>query len=385
MVSDNDNNYTKPDPVTVYNGEVSTTFNTQVSGKAVKGSLNNAQITVNTLDENGESVPVAFRLAAAEESFTAESTASQADADASAQAKVMASNPESALTAVNGAYSIFIEDDFTGPLYITVTTAKEGDDSYVKCDSFVGCGDYDEAPTASEEEGMVNNGDISIDFGEWYKDDLALQVVKFIKAPEEAAASNVRGLSFVEGEGTPTNSYAANLTFYTSIAAKLLVDDANNGNVVSSEAIAAASLKTLIQIIGPDAAVKAASFLSDISLGGAVDFADLEEGDSLGAGTLALIQTAVSLQTIAGTGTNGTLSEIISSLSAAVQEGKVGNNDNEAIKKIADELQKAVENTSLIFAAIVTGEGVDEAFAKVAENMGITDPTIIAKLKEKCD
>ncbi|WP_410963895.1 hypothetical protein, partial [Salmonella sp. ZJHZ20_0162] len=56
---------------------------------------------------------------------------------------------------------------------------------------------------------------------------------------------------------------------------------------------------------------------------------------------------------------------------------------NEIIQKIAAELQKAVENTSLIFAAVITGEGLDEAFAKVAENLGITDADAIAKLRDK--
>ncbi|MGS0535925.1 hypothetical protein [Pseudoalteromonas sp. SaAl2] len=324
--------------------------------------------------------PVAFRLEAADESFTAESTTSQADADASAQAKVLGSNPESVMTAVNGAYSIFIEDDFTGPLTITVTAAKEGDESYVKCDSFVGCGDYAEAPAASEEAGMVNNGDASIDFGEWYKDDLTLQVVKYIKAPE-TAASNVRNANFAEGDAS-VNSYSANVTLYTSIAAKILLDSAKEGTAVSDDTIAAASLKTLVQVLGPDTAIKASALLADISLGGAVDFTDISEGDALDAGTLALVQTAVSLQSLAGTGENGSLSDVIANLSTAVQEGKVANNDNDAIKQIAAELQKAVENTSLIFAAVITGEGIDEAFAKVAENMGITDPEAIAKLKE---
>lgn len=379
--SDNDNNeYEKPDPVTVYNAEVSTNFNTQVSGKAVKGALSKAQLSVTTLNDAGEEIPVAFRLEAADESFTAESTTSQADADASAQAKVLGSNPESVMTAVNGAYSIFIEDDFTGPLTITVTAAKEGDESYVKCDSFVGCGDYAEAPAASEEAGMVNNGDASIDFGEWYKDDLTLQVVKYIKAPE-TAASNVRNANFAEGDAS-VNSYSANVTLYTSIAAKILLDSAKKGTAVSDDTIAAASLKTLVQVLGPDTAIKASALLADISLGGAVDFTDISEGDALDAGTLALVQTAVSLQSLAGTGENGSLSDVIANLSTAVQEGKVANNDNDAIKQIAAELQKAVENTSLIFAAVITGEGIDEAFAKVAENMGITDPEAIAKLKE---
>ncbi len=379
--SDNDNNkYVKPDPVTVYNAEVSTSFNTQVSGKAVKGALQSAQVSVMTLNDAGEEVPVAFRLEAAEESFTAESTTSQADADASAQAKILESNPESTMTALNGVYSIFIEDGFTGPLTITVTAAKEGDESYVKCDSFVGCGDYTETPAASEEAGIVNNGDMSIDFGEWYKDDLTLQVVKYIKAPE-TAVSNVRSANFAEGDAS-VNSYSANVTLYTSIAAKMLLDSAKEGTAVSDDTIAAASLKTLVQVLGPDTAIKASALLADISLGGAVDFTDISEGDALDAGTLALVQTAVSLQSLAGTGENGSLSDVIANLSTAVQEGKVANNDNDAIKQIAAELQKAVENTSLIFAAVITGEGIDEAFAKVAENMGITDPEAIAKLKE---
>ncbi|MGR3981553.1 hypothetical protein [Pseudoalteromonas sp. 1181_04] len=380
--SDNDNNYNKPDPVTVYKGEVSTNFNTQVSGKAVKGSLKNAVVTVSTVDDSGEPVPVAYRLeAASDASYTAESTTSQADADAKAQAMVAAANPTETMTSITGAYNIYLEDGFTGALYITVSTSKEDDNSMVKCDSFTGCGSYDEAPAASEDAGMINNGDTAIDFGEWYKDDLELQVVKFIKAP--VAPASARGINFAEGDGSGAQQYFANVTLYTSIAAKILLDGAKDGSTVSDEAVAAASLKTLIQILGPDTAIKAASLLGDISLGGAVDFSDIGEGDSLDAGTLALVQTAVSLQSVAGAGANGSLKDLIASLSAAVKEGKVSNSDNEIVQKIAAELQKAVENTSLIFAAVVTGEGIDEAFTKVAENLGITDPDEIAKLKDK--
>jgi len=379
--SDNDNN--KPVPATVYKAQLSTNFNTQVSGKAVKGSLMNAVVSVSTLNDAGESVPVAFRLeAAADASYAAESTTSQADADAKALAMLTAANPADAMTSASGGYSIYLEDGFTGPLYITVSTAKEGDDSMVKCDAFTGCGDYDSAPEISDVAGMVNNGDSAIDFGEWYKDDLELQVVKFIKAPSSAAAS-VRGINFAEGDGTGVEQYFANVTLYTSIAAKMLLDGAKDGSAVSDEAVAAASLKTLIQILGPEAAIKAAGLLGDVSLGGAVDFSDIGDGDSLDAGTLALVQTAVSLQSVAGAGANGSLKELIASLSAAVQEGKVANSDNEVVQKIAAELQKAVENTSLIFAAVITGEGLDEAFAKVAENLGITDPDAIAKLRDK--
>ena len=379
--SENDNNYNKPEPVTVYKGEVSTNFNTQVSGKAVKGALKNAKVTVSTVDDAGESVPVAYRLeAASDASYTAESTTSQADADAKALALVAAANPTETMTSTSGAYNIYLEDGFSGPLYITVSTSKE-DDSMVKCDSFTGCGSYDETPAASEVAGMINNGDAAIDFGEWYKDDLELQVVKFIKA--SPAPASARGINFAEGDGTGVQQYFANVTLYTSIAAKMLLDGAKDGSAVSDEAVAAASLKTLIQVLGPDTAIKAASLLGDISLGGAVDFSDIGEGDSLDAGTLALVQTAVSLQSVAGAGANGPLKDLIASLSAAVKEGKVSNSDNEIVQKIAAELQKAVENTSLIFAAVVTGEGIDEAFAKVAENLGITDPDEIAKLKNK--
>lgn len=381
--SDNDNVYTKPTPVTVYNAEVTTSFNTKVSGKAVKGSLKNATVTVTTLNDAGENVPVAYRLAAADESFTAESTTSQADADASAQAKIVASNPEAVMTASNGGYTLFIEDSFTGPLHITVATVKEGDDSFVRCDSLLGCGAYETVPAASEDETMVNNGDTDIDFGEWYKDDLALQVVKFISPSETAAQSKGPSARFADGDNASAKSYAANATFYTSVAAKLLLDSAADGTAVSDEEVAAASLKTLIQIVGPSAALKASALIGDISNGGAVDFTDINEGDSLDAGTLALMQTAVSLQTLAGTGSNGSLSSLISSLSSAVKTGKVANNDDDVIKKIATELQKAVENTSLIFSAVISGEGVDEAFAKVAENMGVTDPAAIEKLKAK--
>ncbi|MEI5579339.1 hypothetical protein, partial [Streptomyces brasiliscabiei] len=76
----------------------------------------------------------------------------------------------------------------------------------VKCDAFTGCGAYDSAPEVSDVAGMVNNGDSAIDFGEWYKDDLELQVVKFIQAPSPVAAS-VRGINFAEGDGTGVEQY----------------------------------------------------------------------------------------------------------------------------------------------------------------------------------
>ncbi|MEI8616646.1 hypothetical protein P4S63_01425 [Pseudoalteromonas sp. B193] len=34
------------------------------------------------------------------------------------------------LTDENGRYSIYLDDDFTGPVYITVKTSEEGDDSF---------------------------------------------------------------------------------------------------------------------------------------------------------------------------------------------------------------------------------------------------------------
>lgn len=377
---DDDNKKETVKPVQTFEGSASASFGTEVTGRAVKGSLSNAAVVVKTMNDAGEMIPVAFRLAAsADESFTATAN-TQAEADAMAKAKVLAANPESVLTAMNGGYSLFVEDDFTGPLYITVTTSSEGDDSMVKCDSFTGCGDYDTAPGVSEEAGMENNGDSNIDFGEWYKDDVTLQVVKFISAP--AAAASVRGMSYADGENKSTQ-YFANLTLFTSIAAELLLEGAGNGEAISEDAISQASLKTLIQLLGPDTAIEAAALLADISTGGAVDFTELEDGDSLDAGTLALIQTAISLQSMAGTGTNGSLNELMSQLAKGVSDGKVADNDDDTVKAVAAALQQSVINTSLIFAALVTGEGVDEAFAAVAQSLGITDPDAIAKLKSK--
>ncbi|TMS91767.1 hypothetical protein CWB68_20690, partial [Pseudoalteromonas sp. S979] len=75
---------------------------------------------------------VEFRLEASGESytFTGEAT-SQAAADAAVEASKIAGNADSLVPGDKGSYRIYLEDAFSGPVYITVTTAEDGDDSFL--------------------------------------------------------------------------------------------------------------------------------------------------------------------------------------------------------------------------------------------------------------
>eukprot|EP00493_Phyllostaurus_siculus_P015611 UN15850 len=65
--SDNDGNTYVP-PVESVTSSDDAQFNVEITGKAVKGAMKGAVVSVMTLDETGQSVPVAFRLEASAES-----------------------------------------------------------------------------------------------------------------------------------------------------------------------------------------------------------------------------------------------------------------------------------------------------------------------------
>ncbi|MEI8642480.1 hypothetical protein P4S68_21695 [Pseudoalteromonas sp. Hal099] len=73
--SDNDRNTYVP-PVESVTSSDDAQFNVEITGKAVKGAMKGAVVSVMTLDETGQSVPVAFRLEASAEAetFTGEAT-----------------------------------------------------------------------------------------------------------------------------------------------------------------------------------------------------------------------------------------------------------------------------------------------------------------------
>jgi len=331
--SDNDRNTYVP-PVESVTSSDEAQFNVEITGKAVKGAMKGAVVSVMTLDETGQSVPVAFRLEASAEAetFTGEAT-SQDAADAAVEASKVAGNPDALVTGDNGSYSIYLEDDFTGPVYITVTTAEEGDDSFLRCDAYVGCGTYDDAPEADD----VNDGDTNIEFGEWYKADLELSVVKYV-TPAEADTSGASGAA---GDANVARSFKANVTFLTTLVAQALLEAEGE---VDADAIASTSLNTVIQVLGPDAAVLLSTLIGDLSNGGAVDLSDVDGEESLTQGVLMIAQLSSSVQGLPS------ISDAIASIKAGVAAGTLSTTD------IAATLQTAVSSTASVFVAIATGD-----------------------------
>jgi len=331
--SDNDRNTYVP-PVESVTSSDDAQFNVEITGKAVKGAMKGAVVSVMTLDETGQSVPVAFRLEASAEAetFTGEAT-SQDAADAAVEASKIAGNPDALVTGDNGSYSIYLEDDFSGPVYITVTTAEEGDDSFLRCDAYVGCGTYDEAPEADD----VNDGDTNIEFGEWYKADLELSVVKYVAAAE-ADSSEASGAA---GDANVARSFKANVTFLTTLVAQALLEAEGE---VDADAIASTSLNTVIQVLGPDAAVLLSALIGDLSNGGAVDLSDVDGEESLSQGVLMIAQLSSSVQGLPS------ISDTIASIKAGIAAGTLSTTD------IAATLQTAVSSTASVFVAIATGD-----------------------------
>jgi len=335
--SDNDRNIPVT-PVESFTATGDAQFNIEVTGKAVKGSMKSAVVTVMTLDASGQSVPVAFRSAASAEAESfSEEALSQSAADAAVEASKIAANPE-VLTDESGRYSIYLDDDFTGPVYITVKTSAEGDDSFLRCDAYVGCGDYDVAP----EEDDVNDGDTAIEFGEWYKTDLELSVVKFVPAVE----ADTSGVSGAAGDANVEASYKANVTFLTSLVAALLLD---SGSSVDEDAIAKASLDTVVQVMGQDAALLLSAIIGDLSNGGAVDLSDVDGEEELTDGILAIAQLSSSIQGLPSIG------DVMSSIKAGIKSGQFKGNADASIAAIATMLQTAITNTANVFVAIATG------------------------------
>jgi len=335
--SDNDRNIPVT-PVESFTATGDAQFNIEVTGKAVKGSMKSAVVTVMTLDASGQSVPVAFRSAASAEAESfSEEALSQSAADAAVEASKIAANPE-VLTDESGRYSIYLDDDFTGPVYITVKTSAEGDDSFLRCDAYVGCGDYDVAP----EDDDVNDGDTAIEFGEWYKTDLELSVVKFVPAVE----ADTSGVSGSAGDANVEASYKANVTFLTSLVAALLLD---SGSSVDEDAIAKASLDTVVQVMGQDAALLLSAIIGDLSNGGAVDLSDVDGEEELTDGILAIAQLSSSIQGLPSIG------DVMSSIKAGIKSGQFKGNADASIAAIATMLQTAITNTANVFVAIATG------------------------------
>ncbi|MCF2909055.1 hypothetical protein L1285_12070 [Pseudoalteromonas sp. DL2-H2.2] len=359
LFEDDDKNVPVTTPQEV-ESTVTANFSVSVSGKAVKGTLSGAQVSVKTLDAQGNIVDLAYRTQAGEESATEKSLNTE-DAKKKAEEKLVASNPADFKTDPRGFFQLFVDENFSGPLYITVKTTKDGD-ALVKCDAFVGCG---EGVAIDNGDGIVkDNG--KIDFGEWYKDDIELSVVKVISPNTAARPASARNQpSFADGDN---NQYTANATIFTSTAVKMLLDAAAEQGIDSAK-VGEASTKVLKALIGNTKLV--ASLTGDLSLGGAVDFTDVGQGESIDEGVLALIQVAASLQTIAGKEGKST-NDVLTDLANDVGGGDLTQSDT--FKKVRDETSKAAK----ILVAMVSNDAAALEQALVDAGVSAEDAASVA-------
>jgi hypothetical protein len=347
---DNDNNVKVVNPPEPIQKEVTQTanFNVTVSGKAVKGILNGALVSVQTINEAGDLIDVAYRTEAGEVSVIGKAT-TEDEAKQKAKEALLADNPAELKTNAKGVYSIVVDESFSGPLHITVKATKDSD-ALVKCDAFVGCG---------QGQDIDGNGNGKIEFGEWYKDDVELSVVKLINKP--TAASSKSKPQFADGEN---NQYKANVTVFTSTAAKILLKSASEKQI-DSTAVSAASVKVLEALVGDTSLV--AGLTGDISLGGAVDFTDVESEDTLDASTLTLIQVAASIQVVA-TKAGKSVDEVLKDLNDNLDQGSLEQSET------FTSVKKEAKSAGQILAAAVSGD--DGALKKALVDAGVSEEDV---------
>ncbi|TMP38904.1 hypothetical protein [Pseudoalteromonas rubra] len=334
---------------------VAAKFNVSVSGKAVKGTLSGAAVSVKTVDAQGNMIDLAYRATAGEESAT-ETAESESEAKEKAEAKLISGNPAELKTSAQGLYEIFVDEGFSGPLYITVKTTKDGD-ALVKCDAFAGCG---VGTAVKVDDGSVFNDNGKVDFGEWYKDDIELSVVKLISANTAARAASAKNApSFADGDD---GSYKANLSVFTSTAARILLA---GESAIDSAAVGQASIQVIGQLVGDLSLV--ATLASDLSLGGVVDFTDVDGTEKLDAGALVLVQVASSLQSLAGKESR-TVADVLAELSGDVEQGNLGN--SQIFSKLKTETKKAGK----VLNAIVSGD--DQAIKTALIEAGVDESDV---------
>jgi hypothetical protein len=348
--SDNDNNVKVVNPPEPIQKEVTQTanFNVTVSGKAVKGILNGALVSVQTINESGDLVDVAYRTQVGEVSVKGTATTEE-EAQQKATEALLADNPAELKTNAKGLYSIVVDESFSGPLHITVKATKDSD-ALVKCDAFVGCG---------QGQDIEGNGNGKIEFGEWYKDDVELSVVKLINKP--TAASSKSQPQFADGDN---NQYKANVTVFTSTAAKILLKAASEKQIDSTD-VSAASVKVLEALVGDTSLV--AGLTGDISLGGAVDFTDVDSEDTLDAATLTLIQVAASIQVVA-TKAGKSVDEVLQDLNTNLEQDSLDQSET------FTEVKKEAKSAGEILAAAVSGD--DEALKKALIDAGVSEDEV---------
>ena len=334
------------------------TFNIGLTGMAVKGTMANATISVQQIDAiTGVTTPISFRVAgsAEPESYTVSAPAGTSDAalDALIAAKVLAANPENPPTDDNGLLSVYLEDNFSGAVLISVSSDSSVENQWLRCDSYTGCGVYADADAVSTV--VPNDSDLAIEFGEWYKEDLTLSTIKYISASDTPDMSR---------------SYTANVTVFSEIVATILQDNLATASI-SQQAISDASVQTVMQLFGADGVIANASLLSDISTGVGFDLSDIGGDTTLNTGNTALAQFAASLQTVAAAGNNGSLAEIIAELASSVSDGTVNaaavapatsfgkslsSASSAKASALFDAIQARVKTIAAIYVAVVTGD-----------------------------
>ena len=209
---------------------------------------------------------------------------------------------------------------------------------------------------------IEGNDNGKIEFGEWYRDDVELSVVKLINGVSSSTARLSKNTpQYADGDD---NQYRANVTVFTSTVASILLQAADERNI-DATAISDASTKVIESLIGDTAL--AASLTGDISLGGAVDLTDVDAGDTLDAGSLTLSQVAASIQAVA-TKSSKSIDEVLSEINAGIESGTL--EQSEAY----NEVKKEAKTAGTILEAAISGD--EEELKAVLIEAGISEEDV---------
>lgn len=343
---------------------VTTDFNfaTEVSGTAVKGSLASAMVTVVALNADGTESVIPFRTeeTAISDTTSVSSSLSATEQTATArtlsEANLAADNP-TITTSDTGAYTVYVDDSFSGNLLLKVTTTDQSD-AWVRCDAISGCGSYDDLTDVR----IPNDGDATIDFGEWYKDDIDLNTVKVVEAAESRAA---RGLA-------PTRSLKANFSVLAHIVATQLIADAEAGTTIDDTAVSKASIKVVQQLLFNALSDSGSlDFLTDISTAPVLDLSDMDDAGDINGTLISIALISSTLQTLAANDSNASLNGVIGQLTGAVNSGNFNSAEadddfDQSIFQLANAVEQTVQESVVILAAVLNDDtsgltGVDSA------------------------
>lgn len=339
------------------------TFDVAVTGQAVKGTIRSAHVKVMGVDASGHEMAIPFRLASGTKTYsTGDKPAGTTDAQLQAvlDQMVLAENPSAGKTGDTGEFTVYLKHGYVGPVRVVVSTTK-GDSSWMRCDSNDGCGTYDQVASPV----LPNDGDLNVDFEEWYNDSVELSALTMVNAAD----------------------VSANVSVYSHLVALNLL---NNG-AITQDAIANAGALVVQQLMFSALEEDGtAAMMADFAKADAIDLADLGD-DSLSSGVLSLLTLSSSLQSSAADA-EITLAELITQLSDSVNQGTFSDDagasavvamapakvlaESSQLISLRKFLEKIAKRSGSIFVAVLLND------VATLENLNVKPGTIVKIQKQ---